>query len=212
MKANMPCVVAVVLMLSVCLLMKETSAFLPTNPNRVDASRFGVAKSLPFRMTTRSSVAVAQSKKGGGTSSNADFLSSSPLRDPVLATLDVVCLLGFAAIGKASHAANGSIDPSAVLITGFPFVTAWLATSPFTGIYSKLLVVPDAATKVDIAKQATIQTAKGWALAIPLGCALRGIIKGYVPPLPFVMVTLVATLVILVTVRVLYAVATTLQD
>jgi len=34
-------------------------------------------------------------------------------------------------------------------------------------------------------------------IAVPLGCALRGIIKGYVPPVPFVIVTLIATLVIL---------------
>jgi len=40
-----------------------------------------------------------------------------------------------------------------------------------------------------------------------LGCALRGVIKGYVPPLPFVIVTLIATLVLLGGTRALYAVA-----
>lgn len=197
----------VVLMLSVCLLVNEASAFLPTNPQRSDALRLASKESL---RTTRSSVAVAQSKGGGETSSSGDNISS-PFRDPALATLDVVCLMAFAAIGKASHAPDGSMDPSAVLMTAFPFVTAWLATSPLTGVYSEL---PDAKrdNKAMVAKQAMVQTAKGWALAVPLGCALRGVIKGYVPPMPFVIVTLVTTLVILGTVRVLYAVATASQD
>ena len=47
---------------------------------------------------------------------------------------------------------------------------------------------------------------KGWAVAVPLGIALRGAIKGYVPPTPFIIVTLISTLVILVGVRVLFAV------
>ncbi|CAB9496677.1 Protein of unknown function (DUF3054) [Seminavis robusta] len=162
----------------------------------------------PTASRSRTTVIVSQSQDDTDTISS-DTLSS-PLNDPALATLDVVALLGFAAIGKASHAPDGSIDLGAVLVTAFPFLTAWLATSPLTGIYSDLdFGNTDNNNKGDVAKGALIQTAKGWALAIPLGCALRGVIKGYVPPLPFVIVTLVATLVILGTVRALYAVATT---
>ena len=44
-------------------------------------------------------------------------------------------------------------------------------------------------------------------VAIPLGIVLRGVIKGYVPPVPFMVVTLISTLVILAGVRVVFSVA-----
>jgi len=152
------------------------------------------------RFTTSSLVLSAQSPQ------NSDATTSSSI-SPILAALDVVALVGFAAVGKASHAPDGSIDLGAVLVTAFPFVTAWLATSPLTGIYQPLDSSPSSTT-IDVAREALFQTAKGWAIAVPLGCALRGVIKGYVPPAPFVIVTLIATLVILSVVRVAYAVAT----
>jgi hypothetical protein len=39
-----------------------------------------------------------------------------------------------------------------------------------------------------------------------LGVVLRGVIKGYAPPVPFIIVTLVSTFVILVLARVLFAI------
>lgn len=141
--------------------------------------------------------------------SDAGSGPSTPLSDPALPVLDVAALVGFAAVGKASHAPNGSIDFVAVLVTGFPFVLSWLVTSPLTGVYEDLQLTRSSAGTADIAKVSLVQTAKGWALAIPLGCALRGFIKGYVPPVPFVIVTLIATFVILGSVRVAYALATT---
>lgn len=128
---------------------------------------------------------------------------SSPLDKPVLATLDFVALTIFAAVGKASHSSNGALDLGAVFITAFPFLVSWFATSPLTGVYNDFVLKgeeDDDNDYLDIA----IATLKGWALAVPLGCAGRGIIKGYVPPLPFVIVTLISTLVILTTVRLLY--------
>lgn len=135
-------------------------------------------------------------------------ISSSPLDQPLLALLDVISLCIFAGIGKASHAPDGSIDLGAVLITAFPFVTSWIVTSPLTGVYKPLQYEDDAELST-IAKVSLSQTATGWALAIPLGCALRGIIKGYIPPIPFVIVTLISTLIILGAVRTIYAVAET---
>ena len=52
-----------------------------------------------------------------------------------------------------------------------------------------------------------VKTAKGWIVAVPLGCVLRGVIKGYVPPVPFVIVTMIATLVIVGGARVAFAFA-----
>jgi hypothetical protein len=134
--------------------------------------------------------------------------SSSPLDKPILAALDLISLLVFAAVGKSSHASNGSLDIVAVLAVAFPFVVAWFSTSFLTGVYSSLDSLENVSSSVSEEQESSssssswltqswIQTAKGWIVAIPLGCVGRGLIKGYVPPLPFVVVTMIATLVIL---------------
>jgi hypothetical protein len=139
-----------------------------------------------LRQTSKSRMAQSQDDN--------DNKISSPLDQPALALLDAVSLLAFAAVGKASHTgANGSIDIGAVAAVAFPFLLSWFATSPFTGVYSK---------NDDGVLQTTL---KGWIVAIPLGCVLRGVIKGYVPPLPFVIVTMIATLVVLGGTRFVYS-------
>ena len=158
--------------------------------------------------TKPSSITLSQSQENNDAGSGL----STPFSNPPLAALDVVALICFAAVGKASHAPDGSIDLSAVLVTGFPFLLTWLATAPLTGVYQDLHMTKSNADTADIVKGALVQTAKGWALAVPLGCALRGVIKGYVPPAPFVIVTLIATLVILGSFRVVYALATTPEE
>lgn len=124
---------------------------------------------------------------------------SSPLDRPVLSTIDATALFVFAGIGKASHSAvDGSLDVAAVLVTAFPFLVSWFLVAPLAGSYT-----PEATKDV---KSAAVQAAKGWILAVPMGCILRGVIKGYVPPVPFVIVTLISTLVILSMGRVGYTV------
>lgn len=115
----------------------------------------------------------------------------TPLDRPLLAIVDTIALIIFAAIGKSSHSADGSLDILAVLSTAFPFIVAWLGTSPVTGVYAS-------------DEQLAEGILGGWLLAIPLGIALRGIIKGYIPPTPFMIVTLVSTLVILQGCRLLF--------
>lgn len=124
---------------------------------------------------------------------------SMPLDKPVLASIDFASLVTFAGVGKASHSADGSLDIAAVFLTAFPFLVAWYTTSPLTGVYKD-------DDGDNVALDALKVAAKGWIIAVPLGCVLRGIIKGYVPPAPFVIVTMIATLVILGGTRVLYAV------
>ena len=146
----------------------------------------------------------------------------TPADRPILATVDTISLILFAAIGKSSHSSDsdvGGIDDDnnivAILYTALPFVVAWLTTSLLTGIYS-----PDINRQIRLANDndddnnnnnsLLVTTAtnigKGWAVAIPFGIGLRGTMKGYVPPVPFVMVTLIATFVILVGMRMLYTV------
>ena len=116
---------------------------------------------------------------------------------------------------------------SGIAYTSLPFLFAWMTTSPFTGVYS-----PDhdvrgtkcetagAAGAVsvdegddenddvyDLLTSTAMKVGRGWIVAMPLGIALRGIMRGYVPPAPFVIVTLISTFVILVGLRVLYLVA-----
>ena len=127
----------------------------------------------------------------------------SPLDRPLLAIIDTISLTIFAAIGKTSHSSDGSLDILSVLITAFPFITCWLATSPITAVYS-----PDYKNeKSNVIASVLMKVMGGWLLAVPLGIVLRSVIKGYVPPAPFIVVTLLATLIILVGVRILFSVA-----
>lgn len=141
--------------------------------------------------------------------SSSSSSSNSVLDRPVLAGLDLVALLVFAGIGRASHASDGSIDVFATVQTAFPFVVAWFLSSFFTGVYDDPINAADDATGSNtnynnVVLDSWKQTAKGWVVAVPLGCVGRGLIKGYVPPASFVIVTMVATLVILGTTRMVY--------
>lgn len=127
----------------------------------------------------------------------------TPIDRPVLAAVDVIGLVIFALIGKSSHSADGSIDLMGVMSTAFPFVTSWFATSPLTGVYS-----PDeSGGNTSLAASTAIKVAKGWAFAVPLGIVFRGVLKGYVPPVPFIIVTMISTLIILAGIRLLFNVA-----
>ena len=130
---------------------------------------------------------------------SGDQTTYTPFDRPLLAVIDTFSLIIFAAIGKSSHSDTGSLDPTAVLVTAFPFVAAWLATSPLTGVYS-----PDDREN-GVFVSTSLKVGKGWILAVPLGIAARGVLKGYVPPIPFMIVTLISTLVILAGARILFS-------
>jgi len=128
------------------------------------------------------------------------FLSSvyTPLDNPFLAVVDFVAFLLFAAVGKASHAPDGSLDIVAVFVTALPFLASWYLTAPLLGCYDPQSTARGAGSAAKVA-------ATGWIVAVPLGCVLRGLIKGYVPPTPFVIVTMISTLVILAVMRAGYS-------
>ena len=171
---------------------------------------------LPSKITLRSP-SVRPVSVGGYTTKNVQlFLSEdeinqlsdvdsspsyyTPADRPVLAAVDVVGLIIFALIGKSSHSADGSIDLAGVLSTALPFVSSWLATSPLTGVYS-----PDQrGSDTSMVTSTAIKVAKGWAVAVPLGIVMRGVLKGYVPPVPFIIVTMISTLVILAGIRIVF--------
>lgn len=137
--------------------------------------------------------------------------------------IDALMFLIFAALGKASHSTASGFQWIDIASTAAPFLAAWFVTSPFTGVFNDLEYKKDTdATENNIKNDngngvdiktlvlASLgQTAKGWAVAVPLGCVARGIVKGCAPPVPFVVVTLIATLILLSGSRALFAVLTT---
>ena len=76
-----------------------------------------------------------------------------------------------------------------------------MLTSPLTGVYTC------DSDDGNVVSESFIKTAKGWIVAIPLGICLRGLVKGYIPPVSFAVVTMIATLVILGGARVLFTIA-----
>ena len=171
-------------------------------PGRSAGRRAPVVEALTSKWPARRSALRAADGDGSESSrrAEADGRTYTPLDRPLLAAVDAASLVVFAAIGKSSHSPDGALDPVAVLVTALPFVAAWLFLSPLTGVYS-----PDDRGE-NVLSEVASKVARGWAASVPVGIALRGAIKGYVPPLPFVVVTLVSTLVILVAARLLFSV------
>jgi hypothetical protein len=164
-------------------------------PLALTLSRHAIRKeSVIQKAEPENSLSNESSSASSSSSSPPKSSSSSPLDKPVLAVLDLVVLLVFAGIGKASHASDGSLDLLAIGITAFPFIVSWFATSFFTGVYGP---IDDDDDEQWLQSSSFQQTLQGWIVAIPLGCVGRGLIKGYIPPAPFVIVTMVATLVML---------------
>lgn len=141
-----------------------------------------------------------QDSPSSDNSLNSQF--TTPINRPILAGLDLVTFIIFAAIGKASHTSTESllVDLQTILITAAPFILSWFITSPLTQVYSR----KDLNEDDNVILSSFLNTAKGWIVAVPIGCIFRGIVKGYAPPLPFVFITMIATLVLLGSVRLIF--------
>mmetsp|Transcript_6791 Transcript_6791/g.14865 ORF Transcript_6791/g.14865 Transcript_6791/m.14865 type:complete len:197 (-) Transcript_6791:500-1090(-) len=98
--------------------------------------------------------------------------------DPQLAVGDAVALLIFAAIGRSSHSA----EDGSIFTTAAPFFASWGVLAPVLGAYrssaslSRALLVPLPAL----------------AIAVPCGCAVRGLLQDRMPAMPFWVVSLIA--------------------
>lgn len=175
---------------------------LPVSGFTTTPSLCAIRPSIPFLSTyPRTDIAKDAASLTGRlmTLRDSDERSiDSPLDRPVLAALDFLAILVFAFVETASHATTS--DLLAVAAVAAPFWISWFTITPFLGLYSENAT----ADKVG----ALLTTAKGWIVAIPVGCVLRGVLKGYVPPVPFIIVTMIATLVMLGVVRVAYSTVT----
>ncbi|KAM3574080.1 hypothetical protein VYU27_003977 [Nannochloropsis oceanica] len=108
---------------------------------------------------------------------------------PFLALGDVAMLLLFASIGRSIHTGGISLDFQ-VLQTAAPFIGAWLLLAPLLGAFT-----PGATRSTG---EAVKTVSLAWAVSVPMGLVGRGVIKGDIPPLPFMAVTMVTTWALLV--------------
>lgn len=82
-----------------------------------------------------------------------------------------------------------------------PTPSGWFAAAPLLGGYGK-----DA--RGGAVGPAALAAAKCWAAGMPLALAVRGLSKGYMPPTPFILISLAATAVLMVGWRAALAAAT----
>jgi len=121
---------------------------------------------------------------------NQESPYAAMLRNPKLILVDALSITLFAALGKTSH--SNVVDGDSigfllsVLMTALPFLLSWFTITPLLGCYND-----------DSSEKLSETILKGWAISIPIGIGLRGLIKGYVPPTPFIIVTMISTLVII---------------
>lgn len=111
-------------------------------------------------------------------------------RIALLVACDATALLVFSAIGRTAH----SSSDGSLLATAAPFLIAWFVTGAFTESYGAEARGGDVGAAAGVA-------AKTWVVATPVGLVLRAIAKGRVPPKPFIVVSMVATAVLLVGTR-----------
>ena len=83
-----------------------------------------------------------------------------------------------------------------ILGTAGPFLLSWFIISPFLGAFNR-----NATASMG---QVPVSLLPGWGVAMIGALSLRGFLKGAVPPTPFIIVSLVATFVLLATWRCLY--------
>jgi len=113
---------------------------------------------------------------------------------PFLAFMDGAALTLFAYIGRATHG-NPEFD-LATVGTALPFLVGWFALAPLAGAYTRQAIL----SQGDSLKKVV----PAWLAAAPAGIALRALYKGEVPPTPFIVVTMLTTLVIMASWRALY--------
>jgi hypothetical protein len=116
------------------------------------------------------------------------------LARPGLLISDILALTTFAAIGRSNH--GEGLDVTEVLVTAAPFILAWVVFSPLLGSYSRKATAS--------IKQIPVELIVPWIVSTPIALALRGLLRNTVPPTPFIIVSMIATLAILSISRVIY--------
>ena len=142
--------------------------------------------------------AIRDTKWAGQSDVEESTLSKNNWADVVnrrgLAIGDLLVLVAFAAVGRSNH--GEGLDVAGTLATAAPFVASWFVVGPFLGAFSR--------SATSSKGGAVVGLLGGWAVSMPVALAVRGAIKGEVPPTPFIAVSMVATLAFLAAWRVLF--------
>uniref|UniRef100_A0A453H9U3 Uncharacterized protein n=1 Tax=Aegilops tauschii subsp. strangulata TaxID=200361 RepID=A0A453H9U3_AEGTS len=107
----------------------------------------------------------------------------------LLAGGDLLCLLIFSAIGRLSHGLP--VLDAETFKTADPFIAGWLLSAYLLGGFGD-----DAKGSNGVGNAVTV-AAKSWAVGIPLGIAIRSVTAGHIPQIPFVLVAMGSTGVLL---------------
>ncbi|KAI4998175.1 hypothetical protein ZWY2020_053517 [Hordeum vulgare] len=107
----------------------------------------------------------------------------------LLAGGDLLCLLVFSAIGRLSHGLP--VLDAETFKTADPFIAGWLLSAYLLGGFGD-----DANGRNGVGKAVTV-AAKSWAVGIPLGIAIRSVSSGHIPQVPFILVAMGSTGVLL---------------
>ena len=112
---------------------------------------------------------------------------------------DAIVFLIFAAVGRRSHGEAAGISSFLqVAGTAAPFALGWFIVAPLVGAYRRRQTA-------GVRKMAQ-RTALSWIAAWPVALLFRGIaVDRAVPPLPFMLISLVSNMVFLEVWRVLFA-------
>ena len=113
---------------------------------------------------------------------------------PLLAIGDILSFILFALIGRTQHGEVGNIFD--VVTTTFPFLITWLIISPLFGAYSRQATSSIGALPLAVIPSLLLSTIGG--------VGIRSLIKGYIPPMAFGIVTLLVTSVLIISWRSLY--------
>jgi hypothetical protein len=120
-------------------------------------------------------------------------------------TLDTDSIAGVASVERTSKSGDVSHHEALTLATSFetalPFLVGWFATAPFLGGFGKEAQGGNVGSAVGAA-------AKSWIVAVPISIVIRSLLRGYVPDKAFIIVSFVATAVLLFGLRAAQAAVT----
>jgi len=112
---------------------------------------------------------------------------------------DAIVFLIFAAVGRRSHGEAASISSFLQVVgTATPFALGWFIVAPFVGAYRRRKTT-------GVGKMAR-WTALSWVAAWPVALLFRGIaVDRAVPPVTFMLISLISNMVFLEVWRALFA-------
>lgn len=144
---------------------------------------------------------IRETQWSGQSNAEENRISSKSFADilsrPALAAGDLGSLLVFASIGRSNH--GEALDLGSVLYTALPFIIGWVALSPFLGAYTRQATASQGEVAAGLLP--------AWIVGISTGLALRGFLKGDIPPTPFILVSFAATFTLLFLWRCLFIAA-----